>query len=87
MSQPITRHSSRVTPSYTVLGVRVHAAQIPDVLRTIERWIEQLQRTVMRPGSTGSICSDSFTVNCKSRKRLGRGLLSKELENPKPERT
>jgi N-acetylglucosaminyldiphosphoundecaprenol N-acetyl-beta-D-mannosaminyltransferase len=39
MARPSGR--SHNFPEYSVLGVRVHAVQIPDVLREIENWIAQ----------------------------------------------
>ncbi len=35
---PITYHPS---PAFQVLGVRVHAVQIPDVIAQMERWIQE----------------------------------------------
>ncbi len=40
-SSPGARYPSLLTPAFTVLGVRVHAVQIPDVVAQMERWIEE----------------------------------------------
>lgn len=41
LSSPVTRHPSPVTPSFPVLGVRVHAVQIPEVISQMEHWIAE----------------------------------------------
>ena len=40
MPEPLNPHMKVDTPSFRVLGVRVHAIQIPGTIAQMEEWIE-----------------------------------------------